>query len=72
MQEGTVSLEESYRIRNPRSREHFERGRGVMPGGAKGAYFYTFSTTHSTSPWTSTARNRVYWVQNEKSRAERR
>ena len=40
MQEGTVSLEESYRIRNPRSREHFERGRGVMPGGAKGAYFY--------------------------------
>lgn len=34
------SIEESYRAGSPRSLEHFERARAVMPGGVKGVYFY--------------------------------
>ncbi|MEW6751239.1 MAG: aminotransferase class III-fold pyridoxal phosphate-dependent enzyme [Candidatus Latescibacterota bacterium] len=33
-------IEESYRCHTPRSQAHFERARKVMPGGAKGVYFY--------------------------------
>ena len=39
-QEMTASLEERYRESSPRSREHFERARALMPGGVKGVYFY--------------------------------
>ena len=35
------SLEENYRAKSPRSRANFERCSITMPGGAKGAYFYT-------------------------------
>ena len=35
-----ASIEERYVAGSPRSRELFERGLRVMPGGAKGAYFY--------------------------------
>ena len=33
-------IEEIYRAGSPRSLEHFERARKVMPGGVKGVYFY--------------------------------
>ena len=36
----TRALEERYRAGSERSRESFERAKLVMPGGAKGAYFY--------------------------------
>ncbi len=35
------SLEENYRAESPKSRAYFERCSITMPGGAKGAYFYT-------------------------------
>lgn len=35
-----MSLEESYRAGSPRSQAAFEQACTVMPGGAKGAYFY--------------------------------
>ena len=40
VKDSIISLEERFRVRNPRSLEHFERGQQVMPGGAKGAYFH--------------------------------
>ena len=40
MDQLTTTLEESFRQASPRSLQYFERACAVMPGGAKGAYFY--------------------------------